>query len=189
MSKRPAFFYWDEESKKESASFLKKRSKKLLGLKRMWGWVAAIWLVGAAGPAGISVGGPAGATVVSAEALAQLPAITLPVSFGTDHGPLHATFQGPLLWSVLVQEKAVDPAHPTDAVRQTVTVTGSDGYTAILALGEISPEFENKQVILAEQMDGKPLGPDHLRMVVPDDRRGGRSVRDVVRIAVSAPAH
>ncbi|MBV9825125.1 MAG: hypothetical protein JO001_05565 [Alphaproteobacteria bacterium] len=37
---------------------------------------------------------------------------------------------------------------------------------------------------MAQQMDGKPLGPDHLRAVVPADKRGGRSVRDVVKIEV-----
>jgi DMSO/TMAO reductase YedYZ molybdopterin-dependent catalytic subunit len=39
-------------------------------------------------------------------------------------------------------------------------------------------------VILAEQMNGKPLGPDHFRLVVPGDQRGGRSVRDVVSITI-----
>ena len=61
-----------------------------------------------------------------------------------------------------------------------------DGYHAVLAVGEIAPEFEAKQVILSERMDGKPLDADHLRVVVPLDKRGSRSVRDVVRIEVTA---
>ena len=79
---------------------------------------------------------------------------------------------------------------PRSRVRRcasTVWVTGSDGYSAALALGEIAPAFEAKRVIVADQTDSRPLGPGHFRLVVPGDRYGGRSVRDVVRIAVIAP--
>ncbi len=120
-------------------------------------------------------------------AIAKLPAIQLKISFGTEHGPLHAAFTGPLLWTVLNAAHALDPAAPKSIVREYVLITGADGYTALVALAEIAPAFENKQVILAETMDGKPLGPGHLRVVVPGDARGGRSVRDVVSIAVLTP--
>jgi hypothetical protein len=46
------------------------------------------------------------------------------------------------------------------------------------------PNFEGKQIILAQQMDGKPLGNGHLRVAVPADKRGGRSVRDIACIEV-----
>lgn len=138
-------------------------------------------------PDGLAVVPVAGAPVVlTAEVLARLPTIRSEVSFNTEHGPRHATFEGPLLWTVLSRAGAVDPARPRDAVGESVSVTGSDGYAALLALGEIAPDFEGKQVILAERMDGKPLGAHHLRVVVPGDRFGGRSVRDIVRITVSA---
>jgi DMSO/TMAO reductase YedYZ molybdopterin-dependent catalytic subunit len=130
----------------------------------------------------LAVQGPGGPVTISAEDLAKLPSIQLNMSFATEHGPRQAVFEGPLLWTVLDHTHAVDPAHHRGDVRQIVLLTGQDGYTAVLALGEISPEFENKQIILAEQMDGKPL--DHLRVVVPGDKRGGRGVHDLVRIAV-----
>ena len=120
--------------------------------------------------------------------LGQLPAAHLEIAFETEHGPSHAAFDGPLLWDVLVREGAVDPAKPREQPARAVLVTGSDGYSAVLALGEISPEFANRKVLLAERMNGQPLGPDHLRIVVPGDKRGGRSVRDVVRLAIIAPA-
>ncbi len=97
---------------------------------------------------------------------------------------MHAVFAGPLLWTVLTQTRAIDPAKPKEAVREAVLVTGSDGYTALLAVGEIAPMFEDKQVILATTMNGKNLAPGHLRIVVPGDKKGGRSVYDVVSIAV-----
>jgi molybdopterin-binding protein len=85
---------------------------------------------------------------------------------------------------------AAAPAAPAPIVvsgpSQSIVITGRDGYRAVLAVGEIAPEFEGKRVLLAERMDGRPLGADHLRVVVPLDKRGGRSVRDVARIEVTA---
>jgi hypothetical protein len=139
-------------------------------------------------PPGLVIATTAGPqTALTAEAIAQLPATQVSVSFGTEHGTQQASFEGPLLWAVLEHVHAIDTAKPGGQVRLTIQVSGRDGYTAVLALGEISPEFEGKQVILAERMDGQPLGPEHFRIVVPGDRRGGRSVRDVVRIAVTTP--
>jgi hypothetical protein len=66
-------------------------------------------------------------------------------------------------------------------------VTGSDGYSAVLALGEIAPQFEGKQAILADSMNGRPLGLSHWRIVIPGERRGGRDVRNVARLQLLAP--
>jgi len=119
--------------------------------------------------------------------LAQLPSVSITVSFETEHGLHKASFEGPLLWTVLVHAGVIDPTKPREQVRQAVMVTGRDGYTAVLALGEIAPDFEAKQVILADQMDGQPLDTAHVRIVVPGDRRGGRSVREVSRITIMPP--
>jgi DMSO/TMAO reductase YedYZ molybdopterin-dependent catalytic subunit len=133
-------------------------------------------------PDSVIVTGPGAPATLTTDELAKLPAITLNIAFATDHGPRQAVFEGPLLWAVLDHLHAVDPAKPAGYVRQTIVVTGRDGYTATIALGEIAPQFEDKQVILAERMDGKPM--DQLRVVVPGDHRGGRSVHDVARITV-----
>ena len=138
--------------------------------------------------AGITVTGITGhAVVLSPEALATLATVQLTVSFQTEHGPRHGTFAGPPLWTVLDHLGAIGVNNPRSLAHEVVLVTGSDGYAAALALGEIAPVFEGKQVILAEQEDGHPLGAGHLRIVVPGDRFGGRYVRDVVRITVTAP--
>jgi hypothetical protein len=149
----------------------------------------AVLALAGAGPAGITLATPAGAPVTLTETmLGQLPATHLDIAFETEHGPSHAAFDGPLLWDVLVRAGAIDAARPREQPARAVLVTGSDGYSAVLALGELSPEFESKKILLAERMNGEPLGPDHLRIVVPGDRRGGRSVRDVARITIIAPA-
>jgi DMSO/TMAO reductase YedYZ molybdopterin-dependent catalytic subunit len=131
-------------------------------------------------PSGLSTG-------LTAEDVAQLPATQVALSLASEHGTRQVSFEGPLLWTLFDHAHAIDPEKPREQVRQTIEVTGRDGYSVILALAEIAPAFEGKQVILAERMDGEPLGPEHFRIVVPGERRGGRSVRDVVRIAVAAP--
>jgi Oxidoreductase molybdopterin binding domain len=139
-------------------------------------------------PAPIIVTSPSHAAVQLAVAdLTRLPMVKVDVAFLTEHGERRAAFEGPLLWTVLQNAGAVDPALPREQVSRTVLIIGRDGYRAVLALAEIAPEFEGKQVILAERMDGQPLGEGHLRIVVPRDKRGGRSVRDVAHIAVTAP--
>jgi hypothetical protein len=133
----------------------------------------------AAAPGDIIIATPTAAITVTPAQIATLPAVKQHVSFGTDHGPMSADFAGPLLWSVLNQ------AHPIplkSAVRGAVIITGADGYTALIALGELAPAFENKQIILATSMNAKPLPPGHFRIVVPHDAKGGRSVYDVVNL-------
>lgn len=135
---------------------------------------------------GIVVSGPGREVTLTGAALAALPQVQVPVPASSVPGARGHSFEGPLLWTVLAQAGAVDPAKHQGDVRGTVTLIGQDGYTAVLALGELSPEFENKQVILVLRADGQPLEPGHLRVVVPGDKRGGRGVHDLVRINVAA---
>ena len=128
-----------------------------------------------------------GVTVMGTDAPpAQLSVASLralPPSTATVHGEGGAAtqFSGPTLWSVLQQAGAVQPNFHK-RVDQVVTITGLDGYSVSLGLGEIDPEFENKPVILATERDGAAL--DVPRLAVPDDKRPGRSVRDVANISV-----
>lgn len=43
------------------------------------------------------------------------------------------------------------------ALANYIVATGSDGYKAVLALGEVDPSFHPGEVIVADTMDGKPL--------------------------------
>ena len=113
----------------------------------------------------------------------KFPAVEEKVSFLTAHGPEQATYTGALLWSVIDSAAMLHGDRPA-RLRRTIWVTGRDDYTVVLALAEIDPEFEGKQVLLAYRRDGKPIDGNTLRLVVPGDRHGGRSVRDVVRIDV-----
>lgn len=110
-----------------------------------------------------------------------LPQVDTHVAMLTGHGTVQATYRGALLWTVL-QKAGVISSDERSHVRTTVLVTGRDGYTAVLALAEIDPAFEGKPVIVADRQDGRALNAGELRLVVPGDKRGGRSVRDVVKI-------
>jgi hypothetical protein len=69
------------------------------------------------------------------------------------------------------------------ALADYLVATGSDGYKSVLALGEVDPEFHPGTVLVADAMDGKPLGAaGPFRLVVTEDKRPARSVRNLVAI-------
>jgi molybdate transport system substrate-binding protein len=122
--------------------------------------------------------------MLSFERLAALKPMTQRVSFLTGQGEQQNEWTGPLLWDVLAAAGVADAIKPGDQVRLAVRVTGADGYTAVVALAEIAPQFAGRPIQLADHLNGALL-PDHgLRLVVPGDKRGGRSVRDVIRIDI-----
>jgi hypothetical protein len=65
-----------------------------------------------------------------------------------------------------------------------VIATGSDGYRVVFALAEIDPGFHPGEIIMADEMNGKPLdshaGP--FKIVATEDRRPSRWVRNLVSI-------
>lgn len=118
--------------------------------------------------------------------LQSLPSQRIEVSYKTGHGEETASFTGAALWTLLERAGGVAERSGMGAkLRHTLTITGRDGYAVALSLGEIDPEFEGKPVIVAWSRNDRPLDPkDGLRLVVPGDKRGGRGVRDVVRVEV-----
>ncbi|HVF29189.1 MAG TPA: molybdopterin-dependent oxidoreductase, partial [Pyrinomonadaceae bacterium] len=67
-----------------------------------------------------------------------------------------------------------------------LVVDAADGYRAVFALPELDPAFTDRVILLADRRDGKPLavteGP--LRIVVPDEKRHARWVRQVTALNV-----
>ena len=115
---------------------------------------------------------------LTADALKALPQASVDASFATDHGDLAGHLTGVLLWDLvkqagLVRDPAAKSAHQ---LQRVLLVSGRDGYTVAIAIGEIDPLFEGKSVLLTD--DGAP------RLIVPGDRRGARNVHDVARIEV-----
>ena len=111
--------------------------------------------------------------------LRSLPVVTIDVSFETSQGQKSGNFTGVLLWALLEKAGTIDAPGKNARLRHTLLATGRDGYAAALALGEIDPHYEGKQAILAYAGGEPPATFASLRLVVPGDAHGGRSVRDL----------
>ncbi|HEX2301523.1 MAG TPA: molybdopterin-dependent oxidoreductase [Pseudonocardiaceae bacterium] len=120
--------------------------------------------------------------------LQALPSRTVEVTFQSGTGVQRHVYTGPRLFDVLALAGArFDPQIKSDKLRHFVSVTASDGYRALVAYGEIDPDFEGKDVLLATTEDGRSLAAEGPRLVVPGDSHGGRYVTGVVRVFLQMP--
>lgn len=116
--------------------------------------------------------------------LVKLPAIEMDVEFMTSKGKEKARYKGALLWQIFEDNGLKDLKGHHEELKHTFLVTASDDYRIAFSFGEIAPDFGSRQVLIAYERDGKELADGNLRIVVPGDTRGARSVRDVVKIEV-----
>jgi hypothetical protein len=124
------------------------------------------------------------------------------VSFQTGSGPRTETYYGIPLWELINNPQAAGGLKPGNSgansknsfLRQSVLVEATDCYGAVIAIGEIQPNFEGKTVLVAyekKDSDGTivPLIDEGFaRLVVPSDKAGGRYISNVRNIVIfSAP--
>jgi hypothetical protein len=113
-----------------------------------------------------------------------LPHVTITVH--NSHADASETYSGVPLSTLL--EKVNAPLGKElrgEAMTSYVIATGSDGYSVVLSLAEIDPEFHAGQVVVADAREGKPLeknGP--FQLIVSDDKRPARWVHNLVSITV-----
>jgi hypothetical protein len=72
------------------------------------------------------------------------------------------------------------------ALREVVLVTARDGYVVAFSAAELSHSLGAREVLVVNERDGAPL-PDTQgpwRLVVPDDKRPARWIRQIRRIEV-----
>jgi hypothetical protein len=100
------------------------------------------------------------------------------------HGEVHHC-SGPPLAAVLARlglpgNEALRGA----ALQRGIMVRARDGYAVLFSLGELDPGTGAEPAIIATQCDGKQIGPEEgpYRLVVPNDKRPARSVRQVESI-------
>ncbi|MDZ8187687.1 MAG: hypothetical protein RMX96_22905 [Nostoc sp. ChiSLP02] len=134
----------------------------------------------------------------------QNPALVteITVSFQTGSGPRTETYYGVPLWELINNPKAGGSLKPGNSgvnpknsfLRQYVLVDATDCYGAVVAIGEIQPNFEGKTVLVAfakKASNGKVVyltDEGFARLVVPGDKAGGRYVSNVTNIVIlSAP--
>jgi len=72
-----------------------------------------------------------------------------------------------------------------------VVAEAEDGYRVVFALAELDSGFLDSEVLVADTIDGAPLGPKlgPLRLVAPHEKRPARWVRMLKTITVVTPAH
>ena len=125
-----------------------------------------------------------GRVELTAERLAELPRES--VSIKVDGGAT-VKYEGVLVSQLL---KLVDVKLGDDlrgpALARYALVEAADGYRAVFSLTELDQEVTERAVLLADRRDGQPLdakeGP--LRIVIPDEKRHARWVRQVTAIHV-----
>ncbi|MBW4634476.1 MAG: hypothetical protein KME30_21965 [Iphinoe sp. HA4291-MV1] len=137
----------------------------------------------------------------------QNPAVVteITVSFQTGAGPRTETYYGVPLWELInneISSGGLQPGksgqNPKNAfLRQYVLAEATDCYGAVVTIGEIHPNFEGKQVLVAYAKKANDGSIQYLtdtdegfaRLVVPGDKAGGRYISNVRSILVlSAPA-
>ena len=120
--------------------------------------------------------------------LARSDIESLPHVKAATHGAENnSTFEGVALKTVL-EKGGVEFGHFLRGKRlaSCLLVEAADGYSAVIALPEIDPDFTDKHIVLAFLQDGKPLdaktGP--YRIVIPDEKRMARWVRQVTTLKI-----
>lgn len=133
----------------------------------------------------LTVGGEVATPLkLTAADLAKLPRRTLRAKA---HDGKEASFEGIEIGDVLKLAGVKSGEQLRGKELALVLVVGAaDGYHAVFALPELDHAFTDRIIILADRRDGRPLaekeGP--LRIVVPDEKREARWVRQVVTLMI-----
>ena len=66
-------------------------------------------------------------------------------------------------------------------------VEASDGYQVVFALPELDKSYTDRMIILADQVDGKPLLPADgpFRIIVQDEKKPARCIKQVTKITIA----
>lgn len=115
---------------------------------------------------------------LDAQTLSRYPRREIGVS---DHGT-PARFAGVSLREVLLAAGApMGKQLRGTALALYLEVAARDDYRAVFALAELDAGLGDREVLLVDTRDGKPMSAQEgpYRLIVPDDRRAARWVRQV----------
>src|SRR5688572_13599313 len=105
----------------------------------------------------------------------------------TEDRGLRVEFQGVALRDVLIKAGIpLGDALRGPALARVVIASAPDGYRVAYAIAELDAAFTDQVVLVADRRDGRPLLPDTgpLQLVVPNDKRPARWIRQVNKIEV-----
>nr|WP_293840154.1 molybdopterin-dependent oxidoreductase [uncultured Arsenicibacter sp.] len=106
---------------------------------------------------------------------------------GKDRDGKEHQYAGILLVDLLKQAGAtVGGELRGENLTKYVLVKSIDGYEVLFALPELDPDFASRSIILADSVDGAPLGSGvgPYRIVVPGEKKPARWIREVKSIEV-----
>jgi DMSO/TMAO reductase YedYZ molybdopterin-dependent catalytic subunit len=129
----------------------------------------------------------AGAQTISltADDMRQMPHTDLTAT--DPHGNTTHVYSGVLMRALLAKVDApLGERMRGPALRLAVVFHAADGYATVFALAEFDEAFSNRQLLLADAEDGKPLPANAApyRLVVPGDKRAARWARMITSIEV-----
>jgi DMSO/TMAO reductase YedYZ molybdopterin-dependent catalytic subunit len=121
---------------------------------------------------------------LGAEDLAKLPRRSVRAK---DHSGKESEFEGvPLVEALKQAGVKFGEGLRGKNLELYLVVEAADGYRAVFALPELDPAYTDQIILLADKRDGRAMdakeGP--LRVVVPDEKRHARWVRQVTGLVV-----
>jgi hypothetical protein len=135
----------------------------------------------AAGPLRITFGDKSAEW--TAATLAALPHKTLTVF--NEHAKVNQTYSGVELIELLKPLGVAEKPHGKE-LRLYLVAEGSDGYEVVYSVGEVTPDVHDATVMVADTLDGKPIGDSGpLQLVATGEKRPARWVRNLVAIRVN----
>jgi hypothetical protein len=101
-------------------------------------------------------------------------------------GTTHRAAAVPLRVLVQASRPALDARRHHPELGMVVVIRARDGYAIAVSFGEMLPDIGNREVWLALDEDGQPLGPSvgPMRLIVPGDGRPSRWIRQIAAITV-----
>jgi len=102
------------------------------------------------------------------------------------HNNADETYSGVPLATLLAQANVpLGKELRGEALTSYLLASGSDGYSVLLSLAEVDPNFHAGQVLVADTGNGQPLG-DHgpFELIVSDDKRPARWVHNLNSIVL-----
>ncbi|MBC7871525.1 MAG: molybdopterin-dependent oxidoreductase, partial [Chitinophagaceae bacterium] len=112
---------------------------------------------------------------------------TLDVTYLSGEETVNTSFTGVPLWQIIsAAQPNLNADVRNDRISTFIVVTASDGYQAVIAWGEIDPEFGGQPILVAFEQEGASIADDQgpIRLIVPGDGRGGRYVSGIVNISL-----
>lgn len=118
----------------------------------------------------------------TAQTLAALPHTTITVF--NEHAKANETYSGVPLIALLTPLGVPDKPHGKD-FRLYLVAEGSAGYQVVYSVAEATPEVHDATILIADSMDGKPIGDSGpFQLVATGEKHPARWVRNLVAIRV-----